>query len=157
MKKTLWQVEGFFLLISLNICIFLQVSENGHIFLLLFILHLLYEEKLSRGETFTRKIKREILGIYFHEWPTKSFSREKNFRELRVFRIRFCWFSLKIGSFCKIIGLLLRKTYFAWDKLSQICMLVLFVGIHFCENSQKIAKTRNFLPSKLSLSKVTLQ
>ena len=45
---------------------------------------LLYGEKLSRGESFARKKNREVLGIYFREWPTKSFSRELNFRELRI-------------------------------------------------------------------------
>ena len=51
---------------------------------------LLHGEKLSRGESFAKEKKREILGIYFREWTTESFSREKNFRELRVLPIRFC-------------------------------------------------------------------
>ena len=51
---------------------------------------ILYGEKVSRGESFAREKKREILGIYFRECPTESFSREKNFRELRVLPIRFC-------------------------------------------------------------------
>ena len=51
---------------------------------------LLYGEKVSRGESFARKKKREILGIYFREWPNEFFLREENFRKLRVFRIRFC-------------------------------------------------------------------
>ena len=48
-----------------------------------------------RGETFAGKKfreekKREILGIYFHEWTNEFFSREENFREWRVFQVRFC-------------------------------------------------------------------
>ena len=56
----------------------------------------LYKQKITlRGEIFAgRKFreekKREILGIYFREWPNEFFSREENFREFRVFRITFC-------------------------------------------------------------------
>ena len=85
-----------------------------------------------RGEKVSRKKKkREILGIYFREWPTESFSREKKLSRIEG-TLRFCWFShLKLSFSTKLWAFFFVKRKNAKVSPRKVIIAIREGRLHF--------------------------